>query len=631
MGIPAFFKQIINKYPKTHAAKIEDKVDYFFIDFNSMIYDVHNNIDKSVLMITNTQYENFLISEVVKKLAELVKIVQPQKLLYIAMDGPAPRAKMVQQRSRRYKSIMRKSYVDELQNVVGAKKSPITWDTVAISPGTKFMKKLSTAIKNKSLNYRNNKDMKTVFSDSNVPGEGEHKFLHIIRDLSKNKMKDNIVIFSPDADMIVLSMATMKDNIYIMRKVRTGSDATDIEKNYTLAGHQYLFLSIDKYTNSYLETLNIDVGKFNKQRIITDFVFLTFMGGNDFVMPIPYLEVKEEELRQTRNTAVNEVVEKDTKSEEKNDGKTEVNENIFKKRGGRNARGGINILLNIYEKILTEDEKYLIDIKNGKYLVNILFFKRLIEQIVKSEDFYMRGFQMKIDKVRSGETDPRKLEREADKTPYEIAMVRYEHYEFASKLHPFYKQYKELYDKFNFARPKSEWKPIYYSHFFHINPMDMNEYNSYRTQICINYLESLVFTLRYYFEGVPSWTWSYRYRAPPMLSDVLINLNKYFKDMNMVKFELGKPFHPFDQLMMILPVQYGNLLPKNYHSLMKNELLEYYPVGFELDVLFGKKWIYSNPILPYIDEKKLLETTNKLSLNKEETDRNELKSEPLVK
>ena len=47
------------------------------------------------------------------------------------------------------------------------------WDTNAISPGTKFMDKLNLKLKEIKYNF------KIIISDSNEPGEGEHKLCNI--------------------------------------------------------------------------------------------------------------------------------------------------------------------------------------------------------------------------------------------------------------------------------------------------------------------------------------------------------------------------------------------------------------------------------------------------------------------
>ena len=88
-----------------------------------------------------------------KYIDRLVGVVRPRKLLYMAVDGVAPRAKMNQQRGRRFKAAEERLEMEQveeklrkrLQNRglrVPPKKKP-SWDHNVITPGTPFMMKLS--------------------------------------------------------------------------------------------------------------------------------------------------------------------------------------------------------------------------------------------------------------------------------------------------------------------------------------------------------------------------------------------------------------------------------------------------------------------------------------------------------
>jgi 5'-3' exoribonuclease 1 len=45
--------------------------------------------------------------------------------------------------------------------------------------------------------------------------------------------------------------------------------------------------------------------------------------------------------------------------------------------------------------------------------------------------------------------------------------------------------------------------------------------------VCIeNYIQSLYFTLQYYYIGCPSWGWHYHFRIAPLLGDVYHYLNE---------------------------------------------------------------------------------------------------------
>ena len=126
---------------------------------------------------------------------KLIRIIKPKKLLYFAVDGVAPRAKMNQQRSRRFraaqeakeKSEKEKELLEDwrAKGLKAPEQKPPGFDSNVITPGTTFMHRLAQALKiyiaHKLQNDPLWKGLTVIFSDSNVPGEGEHKILEFIR------------------------------------------------------------------------------------------------------------------------------------------------------------------------------------------------------------------------------------------------------------------------------------------------------------------------------------------------------------------------------------------------------------------------------------------------------------------
>lgn len=119
-------------------------------------------------------------------LDRLVNVVRPRSLLFLAIDGVAPRAKMNQQRSRRFRSAQEAREAKEVQDQVrssyisqGKKPPPDKepWDSNVITPGTDFMAALSEYVKywircRVSEGGAYWRTIKVVFSDAFIPGEG---------------------------------------------------------------------------------------------------------------------------------------------------------------------------------------------------------------------------------------------------------------------------------------------------------------------------------------------------------------------------------------------------------------------------------------------------------------------------
>mgnify|MGYP001482355595 CR=1 FL=1 len=100
-----------------------------------------------------TKFEEKVYLEIDNYLDKLINVAKPKKLIYLAIDGVAPRAKMEQQRIRRYRTIKQKS----LEETIYKKYSVIRneFDTNCITPGTIFMYKLSDHLR-KYITKKNN-------------------------------------------------------------------------------------------------------------------------------------------------------------------------------------------------------------------------------------------------------------------------------------------------------------------------------------------------------------------------------------------------------------------------------------------------------------------------------------------
>jgi 5'-3' exoribonuclease 1 len=234
----------------------------------------------------------------------ITQIVKPKVSVYMAIDGVAPRAKLNQQRSRRFRSArdMAEATKGLPRDEQGNDK--VTFDSNCITPGTEFLARVSAVIQ-----YFIRKKIKedplwhnlsVVFSGHDIPGEGEHKIMQHIREMrSSPNYQPNTrhCIYGQDADLIMLGLVTHEPHFTILREVVDFNFHSDTQntlkmvKKYTKGSDfQLLHLSVLReyleYEFCYQQSRPYDL-----ERCIDDFVFLTFLVGNDFLPHMPTLDI----------------------------------------------------------------------------------------------------------------------------------------------------------------------------------------------------------------------------------------------------------------------------------------------------------------------------------------------------
>ena len=273
MGIPSYFVYLVRNYKsilKQYNKSI--KIDNFYLDCNSIIYDAVQNIE-----YVKDNYENKIITFVISKIKEYIEIIKPTNVIYIAFDGVAPVAKLEQQRNRRYKTYYTNNLLDDNNN----KK----WDTCNITPGTSFMKKLNEQV---SKSFYNNK--KIIVSGSNEVGEGEHKLFEYIRNNHEMHKNQTTVVYGLDADLIVLTLAHLKysNNLFLFRETPYFINTVD----NTLQPNQLYVMDIYYLAEVILNKINENYSADYFDNILDDYVLMTFLLGNDFMPHFPAINIR---------------------------------------------------------------------------------------------------------------------------------------------------------------------------------------------------------------------------------------------------------------------------------------------------------------------------------------------------
>lgn len=280
------------------------QVDHLYLDLNGVLHRCSK--DSSALfkdLLCGKKLEEIFVS-IINYTNYVINIIKPRKTLFIAIDGVAPRAKMNNQRNRRFMTSKRQRTFDEfLINTLKITPGAISFKNNSISPGTEFMIELNRhihfLIQRKIHEDENWRHIKVIFSGGDVPGEGEHKILNYVRQSRIDRsidIADTHCIYGNDSDLVLLSLLTHLPHIVILREEFVFSKKLVIhsstQRHHDDQRMELLFINI---LREYFEMEFKPAGFKDEdflERIIDDFVLFTYFIGNDFLHQVYCMNTK---------------------------------------------------------------------------------------------------------------------------------------------------------------------------------------------------------------------------------------------------------------------------------------------------------------------------------------------------
>ncbi|XP_060773993.1 5'-3' exoribonuclease 2 [Neoarius graeffei] len=669
MGVPAFFRWLSRKYPSIIVHCVEEKskecngvripvdttkpnpneveFDNLYLDMNGIIHPCTHPEDKPA-----PKNEDEMMVAIFEYIDRLFNIIRPRRVLYMAIDGVAPRAKMNQQRSRRFRASKegvelveeKKKMREEIIQRGGylpPEEIKERFDSNCITPGTEFMDNLAKCLRYYIADRLSNdpgwRNVTVFLSDASVPGEGEHKIMDFIRRQRAQPNHDpntHHCLCGADADLIMLGLATHEPNFTIIREefkpnkprpcALCGQIGHEIKEcqgvarekkgehdefadTVPVSEQEFIFIRLS-VLREYLErelTMASLPFPFNFERSVDDWVFMCFFVGNDFLPHLPSLEIRE--------GAIDRLV--------------GIYKDVVHRTGGYLTENGyvhlerVELIMqavgvaedNIFKKRKEDEENFKRRAKEKK--------KRMKAE--QGPAFVTRG---QFTPHALGGRDRPMPVHNARHTAYDMRMQGsnyQQNKDAASSLKAMLRNggkdpggpsdrmeshgvKRKAEDSDSEPEPEDNvrlweagWKQRYYKNKFDVDETDAE----FRRKVVKAYVEGLCWVLRYYYQGCASWKWYFPFHYAPFASDF-----KDIKDM-FTEFEKGtKPFKPLEQLMGVFPAASGNFLPPTWRQLMSDPdspIIDFYPEDFAID-LNGKKYAWQGvALLPFVDERRL--------------------------
>uniref|UniRef100_A0A8B9G9U8 5'-3' exoribonuclease n=1 Tax=Amazona collaria TaxID=241587 RepID=A0A8B9G9U8_9PSIT len=602
MGVPAFFRWLSRKYPSIIVNCVEEKAkecngvkipidtskpnpnevefDNLYLDMNGIIHPCTHPEDKPA-----PKNEDEMMVAIFEYIDRIFNIVRPRRLLYMAIDGVAPRAKMNQQRSRRFRASKEgMEAAEEKQKIrqeilakggfLPPEEVKERFDSNCITPGTEFMDNLA-----KCLRY------------------------YIADRLNSD----------PGWKNLTLNQTTIQTLITVC----VGLMHDQFADSLPMAEQEFIFIRLC-VLREYLErelTMASLPFTFDFERSVDDWVFMCFFVGNDFLPHLPSLEIREGAIDRLVNIYKN-VVHKTggylTESGFVNLQRVqmimlavgEVEDSIFKKR--KDDDDNFKRRQKEKRKRMKRDQPSFIP--GGQFSPQALGNRSSPQAISNPRQ---AAFEMRMhDRQNSTTSSSANTSLTPDSSPSLAGGIKRKAEDSDSEPEP----------EDNIRLWETGWKQRYYKNKFDVDASD----EKFRRKVVQSYVEGLCWVLRYYYQGCASWNWYYPFHYAPFASDF-----EGIADMPS-DFEKGsKPFKPLEQLMGVFPAASGNFLPPTWRKLMtdpESSIIDFYPEDFAID-LNGKKYAWQGvALLPFVDERRLRAALEEVypDLTPEENRRNSL-------
>lgn len=233
--------------------------------------------------------------------------------------------------------------------------------------------------------------------------------------------------------------------------------------------------------------------------------------------------------------------------------------------------GGVDKMINAYKATIGGTNEFITDGKT-------IFWKnvrKLVKFLADLEEEHLKA-ETKLRDKRSKFFYPTKTPEETFKKF--DAIPTYER-ELEKFINPF----------------EQKWQQRYYKALFDIENITEEQ----KKEICVNYLEGLEWTMKYYTTGCPDWRWTYKYNYPPLLSD-LIHFVPYLEKEFVFK-KAANPVSELVQLCYVLPRQSLTMLPKKLYAALISKQEDLYRMDCDFAWSYCRYFWEAHVQLPEID------------------------------